>query len=350
MLIYLDSAQFAWLERATAEKREAFRKTCLRASVEIVVSLEHLIEIGQLGTLDSALARTKILSSFPCLRSSGESSAEVVRWEIQQQLAASIGRRVKTRQSLQDRIFPRCSFRELERAVADQFPVFQAMQRAFEEASHAEALGKAARTQAPASLRAPLQVTAAQAASARALLMSEATDPQMCVQLESLFDVALAHVQGRTMREALLSMFGLSDLAAASRAPESDLTSIAAYLPTAEEVAAAILGPDAPAEERHSLARAFDPYECRGIRLRLAANRARRPHPGVPVASDQLDESHVIFAPYVDLMFVDKRTRSFLQQEARKSSALCYQSDLENIVVPRTLEQVMDVIDALAFR
>lgn len=147
MLVYFDSAQFAWLERATAAERASFREVCQRASVEAVVPLEHLIEIGQLRTLENAVARARVLGLLPSLRSAGQSSAQVVRWEIQQQLSASYGVTVQSTQDLRDRIFPRCTVRDVEQSIAAQFAIFQAMRGAFEGASEAEALRKSVNSQ-----------------------------------------------------------------------------------------------------------------------------------------------------------------------------------------------------------
>lgn len=348
MHVYLDSAQFAWLERASASERDEFRTVCLSATAEIVVSLEHLIEIGQLQTSVNAVSRARSLGVLPRLRSAGRSSVEVVLWEIRRQLAVSLGHAVPDEGTLRKTLFPVCTARDLEQSVAAMFPVFQAMKSAFAMGAEAEAMSKSARVTPPAAFHAPVVPTAEQVAEARSVFLSQTDNPRIRAQWDALFERVLPHVSGRTQREALLSMFGLNELPSARRAPESDLTSIAALFDTAETIAAELLGIEASKAAQRELALQFDPYKCRGIRLRLAANRARRPHPATPKASDQLDEGHVIFAPYVDLMFVDKRTRAFLEQEVRKDSALCLHDDLENVVVPRSLQQVMRIVEARA--
>lgn len=347
MLVYLDSAQLAWLERASAPQREAFRAICEKMSAEIVVSLEHIVEIGQLATPANAAARARSLAILPYLRSAGRSSLDVARWEIRQQLSSIAGLAHESEDVFRQRLFPRCTAYDLAKIVVDEFSTFQAMRVAFIMGAEAETVRKAASAEPPARMRAPSTISADQIALAREIMASHIDDPHLLNQMDALIDRVLPHVAGRTHREALLSLLELDDLPAALRAPEKDLTILSTYFATAKEEAFALVGavsPSSPAAK--TLARAFDPYRCKGIRLRLAVNRARYAHPSAPKPSDQLDEGHLMFAPYVDLMCVDKRTHAYLRQEVRRSATLCDSSDTENLIVPRTLEQVITTISS----
>jgi hypothetical protein len=51
----------------------------------------------------------------------------------------------------------------------------------------------------------------------------------------------------------------------------------------------------------------------------MAVFRARGRHNARPGAADQVDEEHVCFAPYVDLLFADKRTVAYLEEETRRA-------------------------------
>lgn len=62
-----------------------------------------------------------------------------------------------------------------------------------------------------------------------------------------------------------------------------------------------------------------DPYALPGVSLRFAVERARRraTRGRVGEQSDVLDADHVMFAPYVDLAFVDRRTYGYVESERK---------------------------------
>ena len=74
----------------------------------------------------------------------------------------------------------------------------------------------------------------------------------------------------------------------------------------------------------------------------MAVARARARHSTAPTASDQLDEEHVSFGPYVDLLFVDKRTAGYLTEEFRRKDGRMYFDPA------RSIKRARDVAEMLA--
>lgn len=67
---------------------------------------------------------------------------------------------------------------------------------------------------------------------------------------------------------------------------------------------------------------AFDPYDGPAISLSLAVERGRKSQDKSFEASDYMDASHVRWAAYADVAFVDRRTQGFLTQaRANKQTA-----------------------------
>jgi len=94
----------------------------------------------------------------------------------------------------------------------------------------------------------------------------------------------------------------------------------------------------------------LDLFAAPGMRLRAAVHRARMVHPRESEPGDQLDEDHVVFAPYVDVLFVDKRTVSFLQQESRDRPSLLPPAAIANIVRAKDLTHTVALISEAAAR
>jgi hypothetical protein len=123
-----------------------------------------------------------------------------------------------------------------------------------------------------------------------------------------------------TIRAALETMYELNSVAVRPAVLDADLPSVSVFFQTAREQVdevAVKLGIDSDrvleAVER------LDPYSCPGVALQLAARRARERHTKPDQPGDEVDLAHLAFAPHVDLLFADKRTFAFIQQEAQKS-------------------------------
>ncbi len=76
----------------------------------------------------------------------------------------------------------------------------------------------------------------------------------------------------------------------------------------------------------------------------MAVCRARIAHNMEPSASDQVDEEHVSFAPYVDLLFVDKRTRGHVDSERRRADGRMVDGAASSITRARDLQDALEQI------
>lgn len=79
-----------------------------------------------------------------------------------------------------------------------------------------------------------------------------------------------------------------------------------------------------------------NPSSCPGFSLRMALFRALHSSDKKFKPSDWGDTDHIVYAPYVDISFVDKRTYTFLNQETRQQPFRLDDSLISNIqrIVP----------------
>ena len=91
----------------------------------------------------------------------------------------------------------------------------------------------------------------------------------------------------------------------------------------------------------------IDPYACPGFTTALALRRQRLMTERRTEASHQVDEAHVGFAPYVDLMVVDAETRTLLEQEARRNPDLLPNGIMDRIRAPGSLDSVIAAVEDL---
>ena len=144
---------------------------------------------------------------------------------------------------------------------------------------------------------------------------------------------------------ASLRAWGLADLKCLGDIRGEDHTKAAGFLEAARHAAddiAAELG----VREAQVLELVDDlrPYEAPGYSIEMAVSRARIAHNMEPTASDQVDEEHVAFAPYVDLMFVDKRTRGYVESERRRDDGRMVDGAEASITSARNLQDTLEQI------
>jgi hypothetical protein len=121
-----------------------------------------------------------------------------------------------------------------------------------------------------------------------------------------------------TDRKRLLCFYGLLDWVHVDRVLTQDIEAVATLSLTFRKHVLPKLQSMFPRKPVHTLERFMDPYAAPGSSLHLAVERARR-RATVGRATEPnelLDAQHVIFAPYVDVAFVDKRTMGFIRGEA----------------------------------
>jgi hypothetical protein len=340
VLIYLDTAHLALLERTAAADATKFWSAWQTCECELALSLHHLQEIGQLSDRASVERRLKALEPFSVIRSLPAGSEQVLRIEVQVQLFQKLGFSIDGRKSVMDAVFPPAQLSELKGMIGFQ-GLFKQMRAALELGTEGSNLAK----------------QAAQQEDHQASHME--VDPELILEaaladlpndvagwMRQLFQqIGQTVLEQGTVRGGLERIYGLEGLEIMAKIPDSDLPAASIYFNCArEEIAAVLERAGAPLSRTDQLLNLLDPYQAPGFALQLAAERARQLHPKPDQPGDQIDVTHIAFAPYVDLAFVDKRTLGFLTQEARDRPQLLSKDLIQNIRRAGTLDRVSEVI------
>jgi hypothetical protein len=317
--------------------------------VQLALSLHHVQEIAQLSDRASVERRLKVLELFPAVRCKPAGSNHVTKLEIQLQLFALLGFKLDVRQMSDDTLFPAADLEDLRAATLDMQPLFKLMRRAHEMSADASNTLKQAGQGRPAmSMRravdpALLEAEAAEEAF-RAALNDVAPDAQTLMR--QMFQQVRTAIQSHgSVRRAMENIYKLSGVEIVDRIPDADLAAVSVFFESAREEAQDVLSRvQADPALGEQLVRRLDPYAGPGFALQLAVQRARMRHPKPDNPGDEIDVAHAGFAPYVDLLFADKRTYGFVAQEARDSPDLLTQSGWRTIGRAGTLERAAAMI------
>jgi hypothetical protein len=345
MLIYLDSAHFDYLERASSAEVARLQSALARDGCELAVSLHHLQEMAQLADTASTMRRLRVLGLFPIVRFGQATSELALRFEVQVEIIKSLGFNVDLQRSAVDTLFPISSFSEIERAIVNAEPFLRSMRVPLEMSASASNLTKG---QKRVSLRRRVPPDEPTRLRARELALEAVQDqpPQVADMVLELFARVESEVlSAGDIRSALENMYELETVAIRSRILDADLASIAVFFQTARgQVAdiAAKLGID-----RDLVSQAveyLDPYECPGFALQLAVRRARDAHTKPDEPGDEIDLTHIAFAPYVTLLLADKRTHTFIHQEMRRPDGRLDPKFTGNVMRVGSLSQLAEQI------
>jgi hypothetical protein len=346
MLIYLDSGHLAWLARADALARDRFMRAWRDAKCELAVSWSHIMEMGQLDSPGDVRTRAEVLDCFPVVRAASGSSVDIARWEIRNQLLSITKQPPHGTDQFRAMFLPVIDGVEVQEAAVRGHWIFQQMRAAFRQGAEAERLGKQVH-RVPTDARLTQVPTDEQLREVKGYFLSQfEQDSPIREQALRMFDSVASRIQeGGPVRDVLVQVYGLEGLTAFPRIPDEDLSWVHVFMNRVREEAALLLM-EAPeiGQSPGRIASQFDPYASPGIRLRLAVNRARKSHPKDPEPGDQVDEDHVMFAPYVDLLCTDKRVHTFLSQESKRSHGLLSFEDVRNVRRAKSLDDVMTQI------
>jgi hypothetical protein len=351
VLIYLDSAHFDWLERASVEARECFFSAWRSVGGELALSLHHIQEIAQLDGIESLRRRSNVLMQFPVIRGPFAGSATVREWEVRMQLLELLtAGTASMTDSGREQFFPRVEPTLLADILEGQQELFHRARSVFELSSNAENLSKQA---GPTPRRLPDHVDWEQLmVQAEEVIAQAAPTAEEREALRAGLQFVAPYVQrAGSARGAIIELQGLSEVRNVGMVPDANLTELAMFVGVAREIVAQM----AAASPRFASTLAevlpgLDLFAAPGTRLRAALHRARMLHPRKAEPGDQLDEDHVVFAPYVDVLFADKRTVSFLQQESRDRPLLLRPASIANVLRAKDLTHTVDLISTAAAR
>lgn len=350
MLVYLDTAQIAWLQRAQKDERGAFVEMWRECGCELAISLHVLQEAVKLDSIDGIKRRLRLMHHLRPFRSLPAGSAGVTVREITVQVAALLGAPITDPiASVSAEVFP---------PMADDGPLHvihesvQDLQR-FNSMAEMTAQLETTTKQLPKQVEKWVDLDDGledRLRSAATAMAGEA--PGLEEHLRTIGESVAEALRGAggDVWAAKVRLWGVQDLEALpDLKDDEDLSSAAEFAYMARDAAhdiAVELAVDV--EKVLALVNRLHVFRAPGTGLGMAVRRARRKHNRAPVASDQTDAEHLAFAPYVDLMFVDKHTRGLVKQEVRRADGRIPKGAADSVTQVRDLSEVAERIRAAA--
>jgi hypothetical protein len=277
---------------------------------------------------DSIRARIDVLRSFPVVRGLSASSATVLEMEVTCELLRAIGRTVPTLDQLRERLFPRIDIDD----VVEDIVAFRRASRWARSAmtSSADARNYSQQAETQQRQHTSQEQSARSSVPLRYKLVAMMTRyaiyglTKIVPRLTPLRELVDGGPQRKKVNHTsiLMSVMGVTDLGMPKDFPEEDFVPIYMFHQEVKRILRSIRSEDVESGQHHNLLQQISPYSCLGYSLQMAVKRARMRQPKPYIVSDEVDADHIIFSPYVDCMFVDKRTLEFVRQEVRRGSTL----------------------------
>lgn len=333
MLIYLDTSHFDKLERLCSSDYSQFTSFIDQWTTKeyvVALSLNHAQEFSQLADEVSRQRRLDVIRQFPSehVQFSPRGSVELLEMELVFEIYAYVSGIRKPIKDIQRMVF------------TQKFDAFAAIVNESVEASHQ---GFAARKTLADGFNELAKVgrDIENLRIAHNLPRVDLTDPnidweQMVKLMEDTLprkvedtpsgrilngffrqmnDLIKKH---KNVRKAFEELYGLMGMEVTSTLRPTDLIFANMFFSSAREkiqhISEAL---KIPLQFLMALLPKLNPYKMPGYSLGMAINRARQLSGNLAETGDQVDESHITFAPYVDMLFVDKRTFAFFNQELR---------------------------------
>jgi hypothetical protein len=345
MIVYLDSAQLFDLERADAVTRARFINDWRNAGAELAVSIHHLQEAAQ-DTDEQGLANWfTMLRQFHSVRCAFASSATVMSLETQVQLFALLNCSVDTQRSGVETLFRSESVDAIEWRTMSMHASFRRMRAIHRLEAEAHELSKRTTRQHPGiGWRRKVHLERLEKLDPVTIL--ESADMPNLEEGRTLRSIlrrvweVLCTVG--TVRGTLERLYGLADMHHLANLADEDLSAAAVFFSTGrEQVDAVAHRVGRPRATIMALTKSLDPYAAPGFSLQLAVQRGLRTHPRLEEPGNQIDVAHLSFAPYVDLLFVDRHTLGLIRQERESRPERVSVTAGQNIVCAANLDSVI---------
>jgi hypothetical protein len=322
MLVYLDTACFDRLQRATENELTAFLSEWDDLGCDLAISMTNAIELSPL-TDESFRSRLEIIDRFPRIRICFFRTEDVVEAEMQIQAQHLLdGAEGSPDYSVLRNIFEPAVDREFSMLV----PLWRDQMRSEREAHVALAgmLDAVKRTGRRPNRRWPRRMGrildhATMDRIRRSAQEIGGDDGEAVAFAQRFFEkYEMAKLGSTSDREALLKLMPVVEpFTCMRRAPLEDFWTL--------NVAATRLrnlfhrGDVRPPRNEGELdaLQGLDFYDAPALSVRLAVDRHLQRSGQRLKASSLFDVVHVMFAPYVHLCFVDKRTLAFYEQALR---------------------------------
>jgi hypothetical protein len=318
--VYLDSGDHANLERLAAQSHTAFDQFLAgwgARGCTLALSLHHAQELSQLADDTSRTRRLSLLEQFPVVRYEPGGSHKVVTFEVMAQVLARL-----TEESpdyalhVSPGLFQEAGLAAFKATVFESREFLVALQGA--QGMTAKARDATRGTRLPHSYRKQtrdkMDLTAART-SIRAALNTEGLTAEMRAYLEALCSNLKSSAN---LRSAFEKTYGIEGYDCVGATDDEDIHRVGTFFSVAREAIgeyATALG--VPVDRCLALVPTLDPYDCPGTRIEMAVSRAQDISSQSADSSDEPDRAHVSFLPYVDVLFADRRTVGFFQQEVK---------------------------------
>jgi hypothetical protein len=345
MFIYLDTSQIFEITKLLDIDKESsdlfFRQWNEKAAV-LCLSFSHLKEIAQLKDKKSRKTRFAVLQRFNYLCFTPLESSSIIRMEATIQMLDHISKKGITIQLPKTNIWKKTTSDFLYDYVETNRDKLLEARKYYTAASEIEEVFKPVKK-----LLIKYGISRFESLSANTAKLEEATriivegsEPanQKRGSSNISFEKVLAVVRKTgTLSSALISHLELDGLSDIKKRYLSDAGSLSVLFKMAREAIphVAELSGESQSEATRAISY-IEPAKCPGFSLRMALIRGFLSSDKKNKPSDWLDATHIVYAPYVDILFADKRTHDYLHKETRNQRYRIEQSLLSNIrrIVP----------------
>lgn len=283
------------------------------------LSLPHLQEIAQLGKVESINHRFKSIWKLRRIGCRPVSKSNVLEFEILNQLNMFANHA---------HFFPLLSeyeFPEIEEVTISIMQQALSVQAAYSQIAEANNLAKEAWRLAP--LPSPTTIIDPDLMNAdkmyEKIQQTFSDQPEGAKEfLEKFAPQMVRYIQEKGSVDLALRKWMIDQgMIVSDSVSFDDLPICTTFFEKAREVITSLFEESGrPLSEVDKLVKTLDPYRSPSVSLNMAIERARSLQSQKDKASDQIDMEHLYFAPYVDLMFIDKRTFEYVTQEARRNT------------------------------
>jgi hypothetical protein len=343
MLVQLDTGDIANLERLFLRDPEKCRMLIAEWNANglaLALNLHHAQEIAQHASTESRKRRLQIIELFEDIRFGGMAEFGVIRQEVAVLLDA-VGNEEPARfEGLRDFFFPKSSAEDFAQYLLSNAAALQKMRVPIEQTIAVRTVPIKGKRTLKNRVLTPDSNAVAEARFRHELSKSSLSPSERRLAIEFYLGLAKSFDGQPNVRAALELHYGLKGIKWVAGCPDSDLSLAASFADTARELLIAGRGilPQTPSEDE--LINGIDPYSAPGVRIQFALHRAQTAA-GSPKPAHETDRSHAVFAPYVNVIFLDRQTATFLEQESRRAPHLLPQTDLQTVRPSGPIEQLM---------
>jgi len=358
MLIYLDTSQLSQISHRKYTSSDIdkvfldeFFRQWNQINAELCLSLQHLQEIAALKDKQSREERLSRLQKLKELRFSPLGWCSIIQEEAVVQMLNHISPKDYDPIRLsKENIWKITNSKSLLNYMEQNLDILLKSRKIYEAASEIDEIFKPIKKLLGNNTKGRIKTLKAthpdNLEEARKIIeqlkSTDKTDGVSNIFIEKIFQ---AVEETGSLSNALTKLLGLEGLSDIEKRYLSDADSLAVFYKLVREAVpcvAKITGV-LEMEVSHYIEKINLP-SCPGFYLRTALLRALRSSDKKIGPSDWMDANHIVYAPYVDIFFADKRTYDFLRKETRNQPFRIEKPLISNIrrIVPlnKLLEEI----------